>query len=148
MADDKPSRRPTQDFKVQPAGEPTVRPPFNPEEFARDSESRLRIADVVPLPSDDDELHNDLPPSSQSETRLTAAGASRGSAPPPDAVPYRVMAPEDVEWFELDHDALSLLNRVNGLKTIERIADGIGVASPLACAIFMRLASERIVDFR
>ena len=144
MADDKPSRRPTRDFKVQPAGEATVRPPFDPEEFARDSESRLRIADVVPLPSED----SDSPPSSQSATRLAAAGTSRGSAPPPDAVPYRVMAPEDVEWFELDHDALSLLNRVNGLKTIERIADGVGVASPLACAIFMRLARERIVDFR
>ncbi len=146
MADDKPSRRPTQEFKVQPVGEKTVRPPFDPEEFARDSESRLRIADVVPVDVTFDD--SEPPPSSQSATRLTAAGASRGSAPPPDAVPYRVMAPEDVEWFELDSDASALLDRVNGVKTIARIADTIGVASPLACAIFMRLARERIVDFR
>ena len=146
MADDKPSRRPTQEFKVQPAGETTVRPPFDPQEFARDSESRLRIADVISVDVQLDD--SEPPPSSESATRLAVAGASRGSAPPPDAVPFRVMAPEDVEWFELDHDALALLDRVNGLKTIARIADTIGVAAPLACAIFMRLASERIVGFR
>lgn len=143
MADEKPSRRPTKEFKVQPAGDETVRPPFDPEEYARESESRLRIADVVPPPARTP-VPFDAPPGSESGTRLTAATG----APSPEDVPYRVMAQEDLEWFDLDRDAVALLERVNGLRAIRRIAATIGVEEALACAIFMRLAAEGIVGFR
>jgi len=142
MRDEKPSRRPTQEFKVQPAGDETVRPPFDPEEFARESESRLRIAHVAaPLIADDE-----VPPSSQSATRLTAA--ARETLPAPDAVPFRAMAMEDLEWFDLDGEAKALLERVNGVRTIARIAETVGMEPVLACGLFVRLAAENIIGFR
>jgi hypothetical protein len=149
MAEDKPSRRPTKQLKARSPADDTVRPPFDPEAYARESESRLRVADVVPppprtpLPPGDDEV----PPSSQSATRLTAR-PPHGDVPSPEAVPYRATAAEDLEWFDLDAEAIALFNRVNGVRTIARIADSIGIAEVLACAVFMRLASEKLVGFR
>jgi hypothetical protein len=144
MEDEIPSRRPTK----QPPREDTVRPPYDPEQYARESESRLRIAHIathVPVASPMDE--SGAPPSSQSAARLTAAGEA-ADIPSPDEVPYRVMAAEELEWFTLDGDARAALELVNGLRSIGRIADTLGIAPSVAGAIFARLVVDDIIGFR
>jgi hypothetical protein len=144
MEDEIPSRRPTR----RPSPGETVRPPFDPEVFARESESRLRVAHVathVPVASPMDDA--DAPPTSQSATRLTAAGAT-ADLPADEAVPFVAVSPEELEWFELDADAKAVLGIVNGERSIGHIADALGIGPTVASAVLVRLSHENIVGFR
>jgi hypothetical protein len=112
-------------------GEPTtVRPPFDPVEFARESDSRIRV-------------------------QSAPASGRPTSPPPPDAtrprgqeIPLLAMAREDLEWFDLDAPALALLRLVNGEDPVEVLCASAGLSPDEAFATLERLARENIIAWR
>src|SRR5580700_10890073 len=89
---------------------PTVRPPFDPEEYARESESKIRL----------EATQATMPPPA-------AAGLGSGTIAAlaviePDVVPLLVVARDDLDWYELEPNARSLLRHVDGQATIAAIA--------------------------
>jgi hypothetical protein len=85
------------DFK-QPT---TAPPPFDPEEFARSSESALRVA---------------------SDYKMT----TQVSTPPPLNKRVRLAVPEaDLAWFEMSDEAKALLGRIDGKTTLLELMEAI-----------------------
>lgn len=87
----------------------TAPPPFDPEQYARDSELALRA----------------------SSTRSTATPTSelRSTAELPSAPPLnkrvRVAVPvSDLAWFDLSEAALAMAARIDGTKTLAELIDG------------------------
>jgi hypothetical protein len=81
-------------------GSSTAPPPFDPEQYARDSDAAVRVA---------------------SETLKT-----RQLAPPPLNKRVRV-APgteADLEWFDLSDEARALLARIDGTRTLLELMEG------------------------
>ncbi|HEY8088156.1 MAG TPA: hypothetical protein VIF09_09930 [Polyangiaceae bacterium] len=100
---------------------PTAPPPFDPEEFARSSESALRTA---------------------SDTRRTAENQS----PPPLNKRVRIAVPaEDLEWFELSPGARALLERIDGTKTLFDLLEG--TANPEILKAISELHDARILAY-
>jgi hypothetical protein len=125
---------------------PTVRPPFDPEKFARESDSNLRILEE------------------EAGTRVTqerrAPASSRPTVPPPpglpgyepvigvDGVPELVVAREDLEWFDLTPEARSLLQHVDGESAVQAICDKMHLPADDVIAQLERLAGEGLVSWR
>ncbi|HEY3816357.1 MAG TPA: hypothetical protein VGL81_04255 [Polyangiaceae bacterium] len=80
--------------------QPTTPPPFNPEEFARSSESALRVASDYKL-----------------TTQVT---------PPPLNRRVRLAVPEaDLAWFEMSAEARALVERIDGTTTLLELMEAI-----------------------
>lgn len=80
--------------------QPTAPPPFNPEEFAKTSESALRVA---------------------SDYKLTTQ-----LSPPPLNKRVRIAVPEaDLEWFEVSPEAKALLTRIDGTQTLLEMMEAL-----------------------
>jgi len=78
----------------------TAPPPFNPEEFAKSSESALRVASDYKL-----------------TTQLT---------PPPLNRKVRLAVPEaDLAWFEMSAEAKALLGRIDGTQTLLEMMEAV-----------------------
>jgi len=109
---------------------PTVRPPFDPDSFARESDSRVRIE--VDPPS----RRPTVPP-------VVLLASERAGE-----VPSLALGREDLEWFELSAMARSLLRHVNGRDTVDVIASRL--AMPVADVIteLDGLAREGVVTVR
>jgi hypothetical protein len=82
------------------SGPSTAPPPFDPEQYAKDSDALVRVA---------------------SETLKTTQLAT-----PPLNKRVRVAADteEDLEWFDLSADARALLARIDGTKTLLELMEG------------------------
>lgn len=89
---------------------PTVPPPFDLAEFARESDSRVRVAD----PGLDPASARPTMPPPPSDSSVVDARRSE--------VPDLAMAPEDLEWFELSPPRRALVQQVNGKDTVDTIA--------------------------
>jgi hypothetical protein len=84
---------------ADPKQSTTAPPPFDPEEFARYSETS------IPVPPD---------------ARRTAP-----LAPPPLNKRVSLAVPlEDLEWFELSDEAKALLPRIDGTQTLFELMEG------------------------
>ncbi len=93
---------------AEPSGLPeTVKPPFDPQQFARDTESKIR-------------LESEQPPSA----RPTLAPPSPLPLPHTSAtdVPVLAITRDDLEWFALSPLGRTLLQQVNGRDTVEALA--------------------------
>ena len=98
----------------------TAPPPFDPEEFARASESTLRAA---------------------SDTRRTAQ-----IAPPPLNKRVRIaVRAEDLEWFDMTPEARKLLARIDGTKTLFDLLEG--TADPELLKAIAELHDSRILAY-
>jgi hypothetical protein len=85
---------------VTDSKQPTSPPPFNPEEFAKKSESALRVA---------------------SDSRLTTQ-----LTPPPLNKRVRIAVPEaDLAWFEMSPEARALLERIDGTQTLLELMEAV-----------------------
>jgi hypothetical protein len=85
------------DFK-QPT---TAPPPFDPEEFAKSSESALRVA---------------------SDYRMTTEVCT----PPPLNKRVRLAVPEaDLAWFEMSPEAKALVGRIDGTQTLMEMMEAV-----------------------
>jgi hypothetical protein len=109
----------------------TVRPPFDPQEFARQSER-------VTLPP---------PPKAPSEAPEVVSGTMEVFWPiEASAVPRLAVARDDLEWFELPPLALRLLEHVDGANTVETIAVRTATELTEATDVFDELVREGIVS--
>jgi hypothetical protein len=89
----------------------TVRPPFDPEEFARQSE-RSTVPPPAQVP--------DLDPVVSSETTLEVLFVDG------ETIPSLAVAREDLEWFDLSHDVRELLRHVDGEATLSVVCERAG----------------------
>jgi hypothetical protein len=108
----------------------TVRPPFDPQEFARQSE-RATLPPPDRTPSDAPELV-----SGSMEVVWPVEATS---------VPRLAVAREDLEWFELPAQARRLLEHVDGEATVGTISERAAVAILDATELFDELVREGIV---
>jgi hypothetical protein len=86
----------------------TVPPPFDPQEYARDSELAIR----VPRPASD--LHST---------------AQMGVAPPLNKRVSINVPVSDLAWFDLSEAALSLAEQIDGTKTISELLEAAPAVS-------------------
>jgi hypothetical protein len=91
----------------------TVRPPFDPADFARESERRTMRPDA------------DAP--SQTPEVGSASIVVETLAAQETSVPRLAVAHEDLEWFELSPNARRMLEFVDGAATLEVICIRMGL---------------------
>lgn len=115
----------------------TVRPPFNPEKFARESDSSLRVHE-----------------------ERGAAPSNRPTVPPPPGlpdyssllgvhgIPELVVAREDLEWFNLTPEARNVLQYVDGVNAVSAICDKVRRPANDIIGELERLAGEGLVSWR
>src|SRR5580698_10073387 len=102
----------------------TVRPPFDPQEFARQSER-------VTLPP---------PPKAPSEAPELVSGTMEVFWPvEPTTIPSLAVARDDLEWFELPPLCRKLLEHVDGTATVASICERSGVSETDAADLFEEL---------
>jgi len=124
----------------------TVRPPFDPLTFARDSESSIRIGETQP-PS----ARPTAPPPPgmpQYQAGLTSGTMHSLANVGSDTVPSLAVATEDLAWFELPEPAATLLGHVDGAADIGALATRSGVALDAATCTFHELARQGLVTLR
>ena len=122
----------------------TVRPPFDPEQFARETDSR--VGDTDP-PS---ERPTAPPPPGLPQY---APGATSGTMPvlaslDVDVVPALVIAREDLEWFELPKAARDLLGEVDGHTTLGTLCARAGFPLDAALSLCHELDRQGLVTLR
>lgn len=157
MNDNAPKRKASH---ADGAGErPTVRPPFDPEAFARESESGLHEA--VPASS----LRPTMRPFHRPEVPPLEWGATRTPLPSTpeldepaascdaldalgaDAVPILAVSREGLEWVVLATDASRLLAHVDGARSLEVVSAMANIATEDGAAILLDLGDQGIVSF-
>jgi len=124
----------------------TVRPPFDPLEFARDSESSIRIGETDPASA-----RPTAPPPPglpQYQAGLTSGTMHSLANVGSDTVPSLAVAGEDLAWFELPEPAATLLGHVDGAVNIGALCTRAGVTLDAAMVIFHELARQGIVTLR
>ena len=124
----------------------TVRPPFDPLTFARDSESSIRIGEAAP-PS----TRPTAPPPPgvpQYQAGLTSGTMHSLANVGSDTVPSLAVATEDLAWFELPEPAAALVGLVDGTANIGALSTRAGVALEAATCTFHELARDGIVTLR
>jgi hypothetical protein len=96
----------------------TVRPPFDPVTFARESDSQVRVEATPPSSRPTAPPPPGIPQYSPGQTSgaIPALGSISSGA-----VPELTVAREDLEWFELTPYVRSLLRYVDGRQSIETI---------------------------
>jgi hypothetical protein len=120
----------------RPAQPATVRPPFDPEAYARESDSRI----------------------TEAHTRTGAAPSDRPTAPPLVEPPSRVasasdvpvlaMSPEDLEWFELPAFSRSLLSHLDGRADVATIASRTNAKLAEVLSALDQLARDGVITWR
>jgi hypothetical protein len=125
---------------------PTVRPPFDPEKFARESDSNLRVLEEG---GENGGVEGRRP-----------APSSRPTVPPPpglpdytpvigiDGVPQLVVARDDLEWFDLTPEARTLLKHVDGQCPVAAISEKMHLPANDVITELERLAGEGLVSWR
>ena len=115
---------------------PTVRPPFDLAEFARQSDSRLR---VEPTSSPDPPSRRPTVPPDASSSVVVARMSD---------VPALAMSREDLDWFELSPSARALVQQVNGRDTVEAISRNLRRVPDDVLVDLDGLAREGVVTWR
>ncbi len=117
----------------------TVRPPFDPEEFARESDSLIRIEAAATMP----------PPAMSDHGGAGTSGTIAAFATVgPEVVPLLDIARDDLEWFDLQPVARALLRHVDGRTSVASIAERANVSTNQAMAVLHELAREGILTWQ
>jgi hypothetical protein len=121
----------------------TIRPPFDPSEFARDSESRARIAEAA---------SNELPATVRPPpgTPEYDSDPSTGSVPVPLVVAGHTVltlavGAGDIEWFDLRPAARRLLLQVDGCESVAAICRRCGLDLAEGVRVFQDLAAQGLI---
>jgi hypothetical protein len=110
----------------------TVRPPFDPQEFARETERA-----TMPPPA---------PTTTTSDAPELVSGTMEVFWPvEPATIVELAVARDDLEWFELPQQARALLEHVDGQGSVEAISIKSSVPLAEAMDLFDELAREGIV---
>jgi hypothetical protein len=123
----------------------TVRPPFDPEAFARESDSKVRVE------TDPVSARPTAPP--PPGIPQYAPGLSSGTmhslgSVTSDAIPTLAVARDDLEWFELPAFTRDLLHLVDGHEPIAAICLRGGIALDRAMAAFHELVNDGVITLR
>jgi hypothetical protein len=124
----------------------TVRPPFDPLEFARDSESMVRIGETDPASA-----RPTAPPPPgmpQYQAGLTSGMMHSLANVGVDTVPTLAVTLEDLEWFDLPEATALLLVLVDGTATIGVLSERADIPLDTAMGAFHELARDGIVTLR
>jgi len=108
----------------------TVRPPFDPAQYARDSDRALRAS----------EASGAAPPPPALDLRVDAVVE--------DWVPLLAIPRAELEWMDLKPLACTLLLRVNGCSTVREIAEASSIPVREATQVFERLSRKYVVRWR
>jgi hypothetical protein len=139
----------------------TARPPFDPVQFARESDARMRVVTEAP-PSN---LPTVRPPEGSATIlrSLNEMRAQAGSMPEleeiattggaraalgANEVPYLVMALEDLSWFDLGPDAARLLASIDGVCSLETACAMAGLTAEEGATLLLTLAEQGMIGFR
>jgi hypothetical protein len=133
---------------------PTLTPPFDPAEFARESESKLRVS--KPLPPREPQagsatkIRRADPRAEEDLVELAFEETERATRPNATAltlqsVPLLAVAPDRMRGMQLDHRAGFILSHVDGVSDVETILDVSGMASDEALRILNDLAQKGII---
>jgi hypothetical protein len=131
---------------------PTQQPPFDPEVFARESESQVEAAPVSkrptvpPLPS-----YTNLRDSCREFLALeptTSETAERTKTPTLSAVVDLLASMDDLEWFNLDTRARAIVTLIDGELIVEEILAVTHIDIDTGMAILAGMAHDGIVSFR
>jgi len=137
----------------------TAPPPFDPAEFARESDAKIRaVAEASPssLPTVRPPAGSDLVPASMNN--LDTAGSipdvqevepnSAHDALGPNAIPVLAVSHEDLAWFDLGPEAVRLLAFVNGISSLEAICAKANITAEEGAVLLLDLAEVGVVGFR
>jgi hypothetical protein len=124
----------------------TARPPFDPVEYARESERNLRAAQQISEePITAPGLVSD--PAIRTAPLASELRAVAPAAPPAlTSVPVISVAREDLEWFDLDEARRELLDRVDGISTLAETLDRARDI-PNAANLLQELAKQGMINF-
>jgi hypothetical protein len=136
---------------------PTEPPPFDPEQYARDSESHLlkRGDDRRPT-SPPTSTHEALRDSCQdllavvaaeSGTRIPRREAALATRPTLGSVAVLLVAHDDLEWFNLEPLARTVLNAVDGETIVEDLLSFSRLDVAEGLAMLESLANSGLVAF-
>jgi len=136
----------------------TPRPPFDPQAFAREAESRLRTADQQPNTPSPRPLQRpkvpplqwgrtgDVPPappelqeSPWTFNALDAVGA--------DTVPVIALSSVDLGRIAMTPDASRLLNQIDGVRPLHVVCSMANMAAEEGATILLELAEQGVVSF-
>jgi hypothetical protein len=154
------------DRKAKKEHLPTAPPPFDPEEFARESESMVvgkptasMHPTMPPEPfyqelrescSDSMEAAEPSPDSYdfQSEVRVLSSAPLPRDIPSLDSVPFIAMQADDLAWFDLPADAKSVLALVDGSNSVGTIVTKSRLGPDETCQLLRELLNLAILDVR
>jgi hypothetical protein len=123
------------DAVVESARAPiTVRPPFDPAQYARDSDRAIRASEA-----------SSNPPGAASPP---LALDLRVDAVVEDWVPLLAIPRAELEWMDLKPLACALLLRVNGCSTVREIAQASSIPVREATQVFEKLSRKHVVRWR
>jgi hypothetical protein len=123
-----------------------VRPPFDPEQFARESESRLKVAMPAPRPAKGRPSPG-APIAADSGPDLAEIDAEEVTLDL-DSVPLLTASREEVDWIDLPAEASALVAHVNGVDTVEQICAKAGVSAEDGAYLMIDLIEREVVRFR
>lgn len=136
MSNERKSKRAAAEKRVDPT---TVPPPFDPVEFARESDTHQRLLDATERA----ELRPTVPPP---PTYPAEVGASAPRAAiDAGTVPCLAIAREDLEWFGISPTAAGVLRHVDGLATLGTLAEVTGMRMVELARILEELVHEGVV---
>jgi hypothetical protein len=118
------------------AEEITVRPPFDPAAFARESDVLIRSTPPSARPT--------APPPPQYTPSPATAPPSSGLG----AVPELVVAREDLEWFDVTPYARSILRYVDGRQSIEAICARACLKADEVVSTIHQLERDGVITLR
>jgi hypothetical protein len=124
-------------------GPPTVRPPFDPEAFARDSEQILRVRETE-TPASGRPTVAPPPHYAPIESETIQVSFSIDS----ESVPILAFPREDLAVLHLSAIARSLVRHVNGRDSVSLICSRAGMRMAEAVEGLEELAGEAIVTFQ
>ncbi|MGH7293473.1 MAG: hypothetical protein ACRELB_01000, partial [Polyangiaceae bacterium] len=101
-----PASPPAEDDAASETHATTVRPPFDPEAFARESESNIRVDTQPPSKRPTTPPAANLPQYAAGLTSGTMVSLGSVSS---DAIPMLAVARDDLEWFDLSGPVRELL---------------------------------------
>jgi hypothetical protein len=122
----------------------TVRPPFDPEEFARNADSSIRLTGSgppAPLPPT-------MPPPAglpSYPVDLAPTSSSRRVALHGDTILSLTVASGDLDWFDLSPRAIELLLQVNGRDSVATICARCELQLKDAIDVLDELAREGLI---
>jgi hypothetical protein len=130
----------------------TQQPPFDPDVFARESESHIETAPVSkrptvpPLPSYTN-LRDSCREFAASES-TTSETAERTKTPTLSAVVDLLTSMDDLAWFNLDARARAIVTVIDGELIVEEILAVTHIDIDTGIAILAVMAQDGIVAFR